>query len=94
MVQHHPLTQKGECKRIPDFWAPPAELPTEGSVYLERSLERLQKAIEEGFQQKRDPPDPANIGPNVFLQPRKVKGRLMDARWAQMGHGEVVKSTR
>jgi hypothetical protein len=74
------LNEQGECKRIPDFWAPPAELPTGGSVYLER----LQKAIQEGFQQKRNTADLANIGPNVFLQPRKVKGRLMDARWAQM----------
>jgi hypothetical protein len=39
------LNEKGECKRIPDFWAPPVELPTGGSVYLER----LQQAIQEGF---------------------------------------------
>jgi hypothetical protein len=54
------------------------------------TFERLQKAIEKGFQQKRDPTGPANIGPNVFRKPRKVKGRVMDAGWAQMGHGEVV----
>jgi hypothetical protein len=67
------LNEKGECKRDPEFWAPPLNLPTGGSVYLER----FKKNITEGSQTERDA---KHIQPPSFLPPRKVSGRLHPAR--------------
>jgi hypothetical protein len=42
------LNEKGECKRDPEFWAPPLKLPTGGSVYLERLKRTSRKAAKRG----------------------------------------------
>jgi hypothetical protein len=79
------LNEKGECKRDPEFWAPPLKLPTGGSVYIERFKEATDKGAAAGTSPTAD----EIIEPPVFLKPRRVSGRLHPARWAQMGHTET-----
>jgi hypothetical protein len=86
-VQHATveLNEKGECKRDPEFWAPPLKLPTGGAVYLER----FKKAVEKGSNEGKSPTADEVIEPPAFLRLRKVGTRSLPARWAQMGHTEV-----
>jgi hypothetical protein len=79
------LIEKEECKRDPEFRAPPLKLPTRGAVYIER----LRKPIQQGGKEGRSPTAPENIAPTVFLPARKVSNREATARWAQMGHKQV-----
>jgi hypothetical protein len=57
------LNEKGECKRDPEFWAPPLKLPTGGSVYLER----FKKNITEGNQTGRDATAAEHIEPVTIV---------------------------
>jgi hypothetical protein len=76
------LNEKGECKRDPEFWAPPLKLPDGGAVYIER----FNEAMDKGYAAGTSPTADKVVGPPVFLKPRKVSGRLHPARWAQMYH--------
>jgi hypothetical protein len=70
------LNEKGECKRDPEFWAPPLKLPTGGAVYIQRFNEAMCKGHAAGTSLI----DDEVIGPPVFLKPREVSGRLHPAR--------------
>jgi hypothetical protein len=87
-VQHATveLNEKGECKRDPEFWAPPLKLPTGGAVYY---LERFKEAVEKGSKEGKGPIADEVIEPPAFLKPRKVGTQTHPARWAQMGHTEA-----
>jgi hypothetical protein len=79
------LNKKGECKRDPEFWAPPLKLPDGGAVYIKRFI----AAMDKGYDTGTSPTSDEVVGPPVFLKPRKVSGRLHPARWAQMNHTEA-----
>jgi hypothetical protein len=79
------LNEKGECKRDPEFWAPPLKLPDGEAIYIER----FNAAMDKGYAAGTSPTSDEVVGPPVFLKLRKVSGRLHPARWAQINHTEA-----